>query len=131
MTEAVPETSPPMALLISWDLMFASRVTGTATSLGGRVEVMGAAGPGVTAAGSGRYCCVLLDLETQPLVISDLIANLPVPRPPVIAYGPHVQIDRLEEARLAGCDRVVTRGQFSSQMRELLQAGFARPMPPV
>jgi len=117
--------TPPLGLLISPDLMFASRVQGAATALGARIEVAASATHGLTRAGQGGWRCIILDLETSPLVVRDLISQLSPPIPTVIAYGPHVQTARLEEARLAGCSLVMPRGQFSNQMEELLRTHLA------
>jgi hypothetical protein len=38
----------------------------------------------------------------------------------IIAYGPHVQDETLRAATTAGCDEVLTRGQFNARMDEVL-----------
>lgn len=38
----------------------------------------------------------------------------------VVAFGPHVQTDRLSGAAAAGCDQVLTRGQLNSQIDRLM-----------
>jgi len=40
----------------------------------------------------------------------------------VIAFGPHVHEKRLEAARRAGCDVVVSRGQFFAQLNTILKS---------
>lgn len=40
----------------------------------------------------------------------------------VIAYGSHVEVERLDAARQAGADPVLTRGQFTRMLPELLTA---------
>jgi hypothetical protein len=58
---------------------------------------------------------LVLDLETPGLDVAGVIAALPgVNRPRVVAFGPHVHTAKLEAARAAGCDAVLTRGQISS-----------------
>jgi hypothetical protein len=59
---------------------------------------------------------VILDLETPGLDVGAVIAGLPgtADRPRVVAFGPHVYTAKLEAARAAGCDAVLTRGQISS-----------------
>ena len=39
-----------------------------------------------------------------------------------IAWGPHVEVDLLTEARQLGCDRVLTRGQFANELTQILAA---------
>jgi hypothetical protein len=38
----------------------------------------------------------------------------------IIAYGPHVDEALLADAKEAGCDEVLTRGQFNKLFAELL-----------
>ena len=40
--------------------------------------------------------------------------------PTVIAFAPHVETERLEEAKRRGADRVMPRGAFSNQLPGLL-----------
>lgn len=69
---------------------------------------------------------VLLDLETDELAfaIMDRLrgdrASDPERAITLIAWGPHVLVDQLAEARARGCDRVLTRGQFANGLAELL-----------
>lgn len=66
---------------------------------------------------------VILDLTTSRLNVAEAIAQLrALSKPPksIIAYGPHVQEAALQAAQEAGCDLVLTRGQFNAQMDELL-----------
>jgi hypothetical protein len=57
---------------------------------------------------------MIVDLETPGLDPAALMRELPASRPRVIAFGPHVHKERLDAARQAGCDAVLTRGQISS-----------------
>ena len=112
---------PAVALLLSQDLFFTSKITGTASGLGFRVEVEGNRERGLTKVGTGDYRCVILDLGWKGVSVPELIANLPDdPRPPVIAFGAHVETDRLHEARVAGCAEVLPRSKFSADLPDLL-----------
>ena len=112
----------PEALLVSPDLFFTSRITGTAASVGLSVSV---APNGVSAAemlGRKAYCCVLVDLAAPGLNVAELLAAFdPATRPRVVAFGPHVHDLRLREAEEAGCDEVLTRGQFSASLVDVLR----------
>lgn len=50
-------------------------------------------------------------------------------RIPVVAYGPHVQADRLEQARMLGADDVVTRGRLHAAFEEIVRR-WARTVDP-
>jgi hypothetical protein len=55
------------------------------------------------------------------LKVEEIIGALPTTdRPVVIAFGAHVQADRLRSAREAGCDEVMPRSKFSATLPEIL-----------
>lgn len=118
---SVDPNRPPIALLLCQDLFFTSKIAGTAGGLGFRVEVEGNRERGLTKLGSGDYCCVILDLGWKGIAVTDVIANLPTNSPPpVIAFGAHVETDRLREAQAAGCAEVLPRSRFSAELPDLL-----------
>jgi DNA-binding response OmpR family regulator len=110
-------------LLLSSDLMVVSRVQGAAEKAGSTVRVA----TGGTAAAK-LFCqepadLVIVDLATPLAEMETLVAHVKsaadaVPR--ILAFGPHVHEDRLATARAAGCDVVMSRGQFFSQIESLL-----------
>jgi CheY-like chemotaxis protein len=108
-------------LLVSRDLFFASKITGTAAELGFRVAVEGNVAAASSKAVEPTCRCVILDLTLPNLNVAELLAALPqATRPAVIAFGPHVQTARLEEARAAGCDDVFPRSKFSASLTSIL-----------
>ncbi len=60
--------------------------------------------------------CVPVD--SIPVVVNSLSTRFPKAR--AIAFGPHVQTQRLSAAELAGCQQVLSRGQLSSQIDRLM-----------
>lgn len=50
-------------------------------------------------------------------------------RIPILGFGPHVDADLRQRALFAGCDVVVTKGQFTARMPELLQQYARLPDP--
>jgi hypothetical protein len=67
---------------------------------------------------------VILDLSTAVVDVSALVSAATVDSAKVrkiIAFGPHVHAERLSAAREAGCDEVVSRGQFFAQVDTILQ----------
>lgn len=109
-----------VGLLISQDLLFISKVTGIASSLGYQVETAGMP-QGLIKAAVGGYACIFLDLSLNELAVGLITNNLrDQPPPPVIAFGPHVEIARFKEARDAGCREVLPRSQFNMHLPEIL-----------
>lgn len=70
---------------------------------------------------------VILDLNTAGLDLGELVPRLRSQLPvgaTIVAFGPHVHEARLAAAADAGCDRVLSRGQFHARLDALL-AEFA------
>jgi DNA-binding NarL/FixJ family response regulator len=113
-----------MIWFLTNDLMFSSRVEGVARRLERQLVVV----PTVEALrekmneAEGRPEIVLIDLTIWTRQAAGVIAALKSwhAPPQVIAYGPHVQEAQLAAAHQAGCDIVLTRGQFDKQMEQVL-----------
>jgi CheY-like chemotaxis protein len=109
------------ALLISRDLFFTSKVTGTASALGIEVQVVGDAHAAASQVRAREYRCIFIDLADAGLDVGIFFADLKGDsHPPVIAFGSHVATARLQTAREAGCDEVMPRSRFSASLPELL-----------
>jgi CheY-like chemotaxis protein len=110
------------AVFLTTDLIFASRVQAAARSAGVELRLVGTAAAMLEQVASQAPDLVILDLtaacEPQQLV-PRLHASGRVRQ--IIAYAPHVMESRLATARQAGCDRVLTRGQFDRQFDEILR----------
>jgi DNA-binding NarL/FixJ family response regulator len=110
-------------LFLSSDLMFSSRVGGAAKALGVTVQLV--ADPAALPDKLTADCrLVLVDLTLDrlnlPAVVRAVKAAAPAAR--VIAYGAHVDEAALADAAEAGCDQVLTRGQFHQQHADLLRS---------
>jgi DNA-binding NarL/FixJ family response regulator len=114
-------------VLFSTDLMFESRVEGAARFVDLELRQVGRLEDCVTLVNQPACVLLLLDLEATSVVPQEVISALGTPRPPVIAYGPHVQSDLLESAVAAGCDQVLPRSRFVNELNSILQS--ARPTP--
>ena len=110
-------------VFLSSDLMFGSRVLGAARAIGVALRMVPAVDklPADAATSCGL---VLLDLGHATHDLSGLVAGVRAAAPAarIIAYGAHVDEAALSAARAAGCDQVLTRGQFNQQYIALLQA---------
>lgn len=113
---------PAAGLLVGSDLFFASKITGTAAALGGRIEVAASMEQARAKLAEQPYRCVLIDLGLPGLELSGLLAAASgEPRPVVVAFGPHVQTQSLQAARDAGCDAVLPRSRLSADLPALLR----------
>jgi CheY-like chemotaxis protein len=118
----------PTGLLLSDDLIFTSRIVGTARALGLRLTVERNSAGLVELARSNPPRCVILDLDNPGLDLQALVASLNtvLPRPRIVAYGPHVNAELLHNARSAGCDRVLPRSKFVESLEAELPNWFGR-----
>jgi len=115
----VPETPPsPQGLLLSDDLIFTSRIVGTARGLGLTLAAARSAEGLVKLARRSPPRCAIVDLDNPGLDVSALLHALReiAPEVRVVAYGPHVNAELLRDARAAGCDPVLPRSKFVEQL---------------
>jgi DNA-binding NarL/FixJ family response regulator len=115
------------AILLSDDLMFSSRVTGTARDLGLVVTPARSMAMLMDVARRQTPVCVIIDLANAGLDLPALIAGLAeLPtRPRVVAYGSHVDAASLHAARAAGCNVVLPRSQFVAELPTALPQWLA------
>jgi DNA-binding NarL/FixJ family response regulator len=128
MMSSQTETAPP-GLLLSDDLMFASRITGTARALGLDVRQVRALDRLVETARQGGARCVILDLAFPGLDLPALMRSLDeLQTPPrVVAYGSHVDAASLSAARAAGCQPTLPRSKFVEDLARDLPLWLAGP----
>jgi hypothetical protein len=110
----------PQILLVSPDLLSTSRISGLAREAGGRLATLRSFDDPLP---SGSFDLVLLDLQAMsgdPAVLVTKVLALLNPqreaRPEklarIVAFGPHVAKDRLDQAKAAGADASVSRGEL-------------------
>ena len=101
-------------LVLCDDLLFASKITATASALGLKVRIARTPAALLEWAAQERPGGVLLDLHHPQLNLPDLLAALgPVP---VVAFGSHVEAATLHAARQAGCSLVLPRSKFVERL---------------
>jgi CheY-like chemotaxis protein len=111
-------------LFLTCDLIFSSRVAGAAARAGLSFQTVASSAALLERVATAEArALVLLDLNSpgvDPVQLAPALRGLPNPPRAIIAYGPHVQEERLAAANSAGCDEVLTRGQFNARMDEEL-----------
>src|SRR5271166_2650228 len=123
----VPADTGPTGLLLSRDLIFTSKVTGTARDLGHRVLVAGTSSLALAMIEQWQPRVVFIDLTAGDLVAPvALVAyqELAGPGTAFLAFGSHVDTEALAAARAAGCDPVMPRSKFSAYLPELIRRYF-------
>ena len=113
-----------------------SRIAGLAATIPATVETLS---PASRAPSGGPFDAILVDLQVpaktatmlveaaKGIVARQIEAGGHAAR--VIAFGPHVAVDRLAEAAAAGADLVVSRGELLSGLPRLLARGTVGDSP--
>ena len=111
------------ALALVTDLMTQSQISGAAARTGVTVETAGTAESLLAKLAGGQARLVVLDLSQTGLDPAELVPRLKAAMAEgstILAFGPHVHKQRLTAAAEAGCDVVISRGQFHAEMDALL-----------
>ena len=123
----VPTPDGPAGLLLSRDLIFTSKITGTAAALGHQVLVAGNVPlvRAMLAAWAPRV--VFVDLAAGDLVASPALLQyqeVAPPGTPFVAFGSHVDTAALADAKSAGCNPVLPRSRFTVELPALIRRYF-------
>jgi len=124
MASGTPESEPAgTVVVLTSDLAVASMVHGAAQQAGATsVMALDADALSRRLEESSPPALVVVHLESRGLDIAALmerVRSLPQPPRGVIAFGPHVHEARLEAARQAGCDEVLSKGGFHARAAQL------------
>lgn len=105
-------------VFLSGDLMFASRVRAAAEAEGLEFQLS------ASLPDRRDIAFVVVDLTTRSGAVEGLMQQCGqvCPDAKVIAYGPHVQVTRLDKAKQAGIPVVLTRGQFDRSLGTLFHS---------
>ena len=115
-------------LMLCDDLIFFSRVSGTARAAGFVVKQVRTADALVDAARQAQPNCVILDLQNEGLDLAVLFEQLREACPAMprtVAFGSHVEAETLRAARQLGCDLVMPRSQFAEKLEGSLKDWLA------
>jgi hypothetical protein len=108
-----------LVILISGDLVVGSQLKGIATEAGFEFRQQSSGLP--TSAELSTCRLVIVDLASAAAAqIEQIARDSRHSGVSVVAFGPHVQLARLQRAREAGCERVATRGSVVTEVQELL-----------
>src|SRR5262249_40243060 len=123
-----PIPEGPVGLLLSRDLIFTSKVTGTARDLGCRVMVAGNAALARATIAQWHPRVVFVNLAAGDLVGPGALRDyqgLAGPSATSLALGSHVDTQALTAAAAAGCDPVMPRSRFSAELPALIRRYLA------
>lgn len=107
------------------DLMFSSRVVAQAERAGHNILMI--ASPALLVdrlklAANDPPGLVIIDLTAPGIRVGEVVPQIRAATPgaKILAYGPHVHTELLAAAQSAGCDAVMSNGQFNNSLATLL-----------
>jgi CheY-like chemotaxis protein len=127
----VPSTTElgPAGLLLCRDLIFITKVTGTAQTLGYHMQVAGDVRSAESAIETLRPQVIFVDLTAGELAALEALGDyIKFAGPDVwfVAFGPHVEEEALAAAKAAGCQAVLPRSKFAADLPRLMRWYFSR-----
>ena len=114
-----------MVLAVVDDLLFSSKIRAVAAGAGEAVTFVRNPGGVNAACAEHQPRLVLIDLDRDalnPIETIAMIRAMPAPVPRIVAFGAHVNVDRLRAAREAGADQAMARSAFVVALPALLGA---------
>jgi hypothetical protein len=115
-----------MILYFAADLLWATRIRSTAEGLGIAVRPVRDIAMLQARLADSPVHGVVVDLDGSAAI--DLIAHMRKPADAgklrtfrIVAWGPHVEVEKLRAAKAAGADAVMARGAFSRSLPRILR----------
>jgi len=115
-------------LLLSRDLIFTTKIKATAAELGYQIQVARDVMLARSLIAEQRPRVVLIDLTAGDLCAPSALCvyrKLAGSDVWFVAFGPHVDADKLAAARAAGCQTAIPRSKFASELPELIRQYFS------
>ena len=115
-------------IAIVTDMIFATRITGTAEKVGGDCRITNDSRDLQDALGSENLGTVLVDMNCDGISPEEAIRTVKshCPNARVVAFFSHVRTELMERARVAGADDAWPRSAFVQRLPEIL-ASSDRP----
>lgn len=111
-------------ILLSTDLMLASAAHGAADRHGAKLIVAPDPSAAIAASADDATRLLAIDLRTPGLDVATFMAEIRAASESpihVMACAPHVHEASLAQAQQAGCDEVVSRGEFERRLSAALE----------
>jgi DNA-binding NarL/FixJ family response regulator len=117
------------AVMLCDDLIFVSRVAGTAKALGLTLRSTKSARDLLIFCKQAPPRCVIINLNAPELDIDSVARELAQlqPRPTLVGYGSHVDAATLKKGRAAGLDVVWPRSKFVEELESALPGWAQSP----
>ena len=117
--------SASQIIILCSDMLFLSKITGVADQLEFSSSTTDSCKKAAEYLTNEARQLILIDLNL-PNLDWELLASMHNPDSNLqsIAFGSHVDTEKFQIAKAAGCTQVIPRSRFSAQLPHLLQAAF-------
>ena len=120
-----------MVLAVVDDLLFSSRIRSVAGAAGRPVIFIRRPDAVLSAMREHAPNLILLDLDREALdpigTIRAIRAAADLSQPRIVGFGSHVQVERLQAAKAAGCDQAMARSAFVAALPSMMATTQAWP----
>jgi hypothetical protein len=124
MTEST-DRNPNLAIVLNRDLLFGSRIRSALASVGLEARFLAKTDEFVRALSEHRDAVAIGIIDMNgPVsweVIRETLAGGDDSMPPMLAFGPHVDVESRRTAKAVGVTRIVSNGQFHGDMVGLIE----------
>ncbi len=114
------EPTHPAGLVFIQDMIFESRISATARSMGVELSFVRQAGDLPSALDRQRPGLMIVDLGCPDALEAIAAAAAHSPRPRILAYVSHVEVELANAAAEKGADEVMPRSRFVNELPRLL-----------
>ena len=108
------------------DIFFLAKVQETAKQTGVELKTSRAAALPFDSLKENKPALIIIDLEAASADPAGLISQLKndddLKEVPVLAFGGHTQVEKLEAARQAGANQVMPRSEFTANLANILHS---------
>jgi CheY-like chemotaxis protein len=113
-----------MVLAVVDDLLFSSRIRSVAGAAGRPVTFVRRPDAVLSALREHAPDLILLDLDREALdpigTIRAIRAAVGITQPRIVGFGSHVHVERLQDAKTAGCDQAMARSGFVAALPSMM-----------
>lgn len=122
MTQQSSDNCPSLGLLSSTDFFFTTRIVDTARALDREVQVVKGLEVFEKTLREQPVGLWIIDLDNSASILGEVErVREQHPELMVLAFGSHVEVDLLKRARAAGCQQVVPRSKFTTELATWLK----------
>ena len=118
------DRGPTLAVVLNRDLLFGSRIRSALAGLGleGRFVTTTEQFAGALSEQPGSVAIGIIDMNGAVSwdVVREALSRAESGLAPTLAFGPHVDVESRRAAKAAGITRIVSNGQFHSDMAGLI-----------